>query len=116
MPKQQKLERRALFLQSYNYYEIRHIAGEDIVWADLLTRWGVAGEMALKARRTRMLIRELMAFEALRVTPKNTVTVSSACGPACLRTECVAVRTVSVRRRLMSGSERLAGEWKTGLI
>ena len=67
--KQQKLERWALFMQSYHYNILQHIDGERNVWADLLTRWGVAGEIALKARRTRLFCRQL-EFEDVRVTPR----------------------------------------------
>jgi hypothetical protein len=65
--KRQKLERWALELQSYNY-KIQHIKGEDNVWADLLSRWGAAGEVALKSRRTVLLVRDMTIDEA-RVTP-----------------------------------------------
>jgi hypothetical protein len=56
-----------LELQSYNY-KIQHIKGEDNVWADLLSRWGAAGEIALKSRRTVILVCD-MTIEEARVTP-----------------------------------------------
>lgn len=67
--KRTKLERWALLLQSFNYH-IQHIDGEQNVWADLLSRWGAAGEEALKARRTRLLVRA-MTMDDARVTPRR---------------------------------------------
>ncbi|CEP01149.1 hypothetical protein PBRA_008461, partial [Plasmodiophora brassicae] len=60
----QKLERWALHLQGFRY-QTKSIAGEDNVWADLLTRWG-AGRIALSCRAAR-----IMELDDLRVTPRQ---------------------------------------------
>lgn len=58
-PTAQKLQRRGLELQRFNY-EIEHISGEDNVWTDLMTRWGApesvpnpTDESVMKVRRIR---------------------------------------------------------------
>jgi hypothetical protein len=50
-PTADRLERWALYLRTFEY-TIAHIAGEDNVWADLLSRWAHGTQEALTARRS----------------------------------------------------------------
>ena len=50
-PTADRLERWALYLRSFEY-TIENIAGEDNVWADLLSRWAHGTQEALTARRS----------------------------------------------------------------
>lgn len=50
------------------YYTIVHINGEDNVWADLLSRWGSAGE-TMKDRSARSIVGNLSALFVAPLAP-----------------------------------------------
>ncbi len=46
-PQADRLERWAMFLRCFTY-QVKHIAGDSNVWADMLSRWGAAGSVPVE--------------------------------------------------------------------